>query len=108
MTTPKFHPGTFVSKSSGSDWVGRVVGNYNTNLTSEGVAVESFAHPGSVQIYPVKALHAVREPEITMDKATLLHTLRNPHGLSENHVRAARLQAADMIEVLFGDGWPIP
>ena len=54
--------------------------------------------------YPVKALHAVREPKITMCKSVLLHTLRNPHGLSEDQVRAARLQAADMIEALFGDG----
>ena len=29
---------------------------------------------------------------------TLLHLLRNPHGHSDDELRAARLQAAEMIE----------
>jgi dihydrofolate reductase (trimethoprim resistance protein) len=48
-----------VKKSTGSEWVGRVVGWYSTEQTPEGYAVESEAHKGSVQIYPAKALEAV-------------------------------------------------
>ena len=48
-----------VRKTSGSEWVGRICGTYSTPLTPEGYAVESEAHAGSVQIYPVKALEAV-------------------------------------------------
>jgi len=55
----KFRMGDLVKKSSGSEWVGRVVGWYSTNQTPEGYAVESEAHAGSVQIYPAKALEAV-------------------------------------------------
>lgn len=46
-------------KKSGAAWQGRVVGRYSTKLTPEGYAVESDAHPGSVQIYPVAALERV-------------------------------------------------
>lgn len=49
-----------VRKTSGSEWQGRVVGWYSTEQTPEGYAVESEAHCGSVQIYPAKALEAVR------------------------------------------------
>ena len=45
-----------VRKKSGSQWQGRVVGYYSTELTPEGYAVESETHKGSVQIYPAKAL----------------------------------------------------
>ena len=45
-----------VRKKSGAKWQGVVVGTYSTELTPEGYAVESDAHPGSVQIYPVSAL----------------------------------------------------
>ena len=47
-----------VRKTSGSEWQGRICGTYSTALTPEGYAVESEAHAGSVQIYPVKALEA--------------------------------------------------
>lgn len=55
----KFRMGDLVKKSTGSEWVGRVVGWYSTEQTKEGYAVESSAHRNSVQIYPAKALEAV-------------------------------------------------
>lgn len=55
----KFRMGDLVKKSTGSEWVGRVVGWYLTEQTPEGYAVESSAHRNSVQIYPAKALEAV-------------------------------------------------
>jgi dihydrofolate reductase (trimethoprim resistance protein) len=51
-----FQMGEPVRKKSGSEWEGRVVGRYGTELTPEGYAVESSAHAGSVQIYPASAL----------------------------------------------------
>ncbi|MBG9389886.1 trimethoprim-resistant dihydrofolate reductase DfrB [Caenimonas aquaedulcis] len=54
-----FGLGDHVRKKSGAAWQGRVVGWYSTTLTPEGYAVESEAHPGSVQIYPVGALERV-------------------------------------------------
>ncbi|MGA4640592.1 hypothetical protein ACQKC8_12555 [Stutzerimonas stutzeri] len=57
--TSKFAIGDRVKKTSGSEWVGRVVGWYSTEQTKEGYAVESSAHRNSVQIYPAKALEAV-------------------------------------------------
>lgn len=56
-----FKRGDLVRKRSGSAWEGRVVGEYSTTLTPEGYAVESIAHPGSVQIYPAAALVLVGE-----------------------------------------------
>lgn len=55
---PTFRRGDLVRKRSGSAWQGRVVGEYSTALTPDGYAVESDCHPGSVQIYPAKALEA--------------------------------------------------
>jgi dihydrofolate reductase (trimethoprim resistance protein) len=54
-----FGLGDRVRKKSGAAWQGRIVGWYSTQLTPEGYAVESEAHPGSVQIYPVAALERV-------------------------------------------------
>ena len=54
-----FGLGDRVRKRSGAAWQGCVVGWYSTTLTPEGYAVESEAHPGSVQIYPVAALERV-------------------------------------------------
>jgi dihydrofolate reductase (trimethoprim resistance protein) len=54
-----FDLGDRVRKKSGAAWQGHVVGWYRTSLTPEGYAVESEAHPGSVQIYPVAALERV-------------------------------------------------
>jgi hypothetical protein len=48
--------GTRVRKKSGSRWQGRVVGYYSTELTPQGVCIESENEPGSVQIYPIKAV----------------------------------------------------
>ena len=52
----KFKLGDYVAKTSGSQWSGRIVGEYSTELTPEGYAVESSTEHGSVQIYPAKAL----------------------------------------------------
>lgn len=57
--TATFGLGDRVRKKSGAAWQGRIVGWYSTQLTPEGYAVESEAHPGSVQIYPVAALERV-------------------------------------------------
>ena len=57
--TAVFGLGDRVRKKSGAAWQGRIVGWYSTKLTPEGYAVESEAHPGSVQIYPVAALERV-------------------------------------------------
>ena len=57
--TRKFQIGNFVRKIKGSQWQGHVCGTYSTSLTPEGYAVESDAHPGSVQIYPAAALELV-------------------------------------------------
>ena len=54
-----FALGDRVRKKSGAAWQGRIVGWYSTQLTPEGYAVESEAHAGSVQIYPVAALERV-------------------------------------------------
>lgn len=52
----KWDYGTRVRKISGGSWHGRVVGFYSTTLTPEGYSVESEREPGSVQLYPLKAL----------------------------------------------------
>lgn len=57
--SPKFKIGDRVRKISGSSWQGIIVGTYSTRLTPEGYCVESEREPGSVQIYPAKALELV-------------------------------------------------
>jgi dihydrofolate reductase (trimethoprim resistance protein) len=52
----KFKLGDLVRKTRGSQWHGRVVGFYSTELTPIGYAVESSTERGSVQIYPESAL----------------------------------------------------
>lgn len=52
----KFELGQRVTKSKGSQWTGRIVGFYSTDLTPIGYAVESETEKGSVQIYPEVAL----------------------------------------------------
>lgn len=52
----KYKFGDWVCKNSGSSWHGQIVGWYSTSFTSIGYAVESYYEPGSVQIYPEKAL----------------------------------------------------
>jgi hypothetical protein len=64
MNEPKFQIGDVVRKVSGSDWCGTVVGKYSTKQTPEGYCVESFYHPGSVQIYPAKALEPFCKTEL--------------------------------------------
>lgn len=56
----KFNLGDRVEKISGSSWRGYIVGFYATTLTPEGYAVESENEPGSVQIYPVTAIRALK------------------------------------------------
>ena len=51
--------GTRVRKVSGSSWQGKIVGYYSTDLTPNGYCIESEREPGSVQIYPEKALEFV-------------------------------------------------
>ena len=55
-THKTFGAGDKVRKVRGSQWRGRVVGWYSTELTPEGYAVESDTERGSVQIYPASAL----------------------------------------------------
>ena len=55
-THKTFRMGDTVRKVRGSQWHGRVVGQYSTELTPEGYAVESDTERGSVQIYPASAL----------------------------------------------------
>lgn len=59
----KFTLGCAVKKKSGSSWFGLVVGYYSTELTPRGYAVESGAHPGSVQIYPEAALENLKKDQ---------------------------------------------
>jgi len=59
----RWHLGTRVRKISGSEWQGRVVGFYSTDLTPEGYVVESEFHKHSAQLYPEKALEIVPESE---------------------------------------------
>lgn len=55
----KYKRGDRLRKTRGSEWQGRVVGFYSTELTPIGYCIESEFHRGSVQIYPEDAL----EPE---------------------------------------------
>jgi hypothetical protein len=57
--TPKFQIGDRVHKTKGSEWQGKIVGTYSTDLAPEGYCVESEVHKGSVQIYPASALELV-------------------------------------------------
>lgn len=59
QTHRSFLYGDAVEKIRGSQWRGRVVGWYATELTPEGYAVESATERGSVQIYPASALRKV-------------------------------------------------
>lgn len=58
-STWKYQLGDKVTKIKGSDWTGKVVGFYSTELTQRGYAVESEAHYGTVQIYTEVALELV-------------------------------------------------
>jgi hypothetical protein len=55
-------PRGWVQKKSGSQWRGKIVGEYRTDLTEIGYAVESYYEKGSVQIYPAKALEPWEPP----------------------------------------------
>lgn len=61
--TDKIPLRTRVRKKSGSEWQGRVVGYYSTDLTPNGICVESDAHAGSVQIYPAHALEQIGDDD---------------------------------------------
>ena len=52
----QFKIGDTVRKTKGSKWQGKIVGQYSTELTPNGYAVESDTETGSVQIYPASAL----------------------------------------------------
>jgi dihydrofolate reductase (trimethoprim resistance protein) len=53
-----FGVGDRVRKKSGAAWQGRIVGWYSTQLTPEGYAVESEAHPGSCRFTQSRRLSA--------------------------------------------------
>lgn len=55
----KWPIGSKVTKIKGSQWTGKVVGYYSTELTACGYAIESDTEKGSVQIYPEAALKSV-------------------------------------------------
>jgi R67 dihydrofolate reductase len=63
MSEPKFKRGDRVEKVSGASWRGVIVGEYATELTPEGYAVESEREKGSVQIYSAKALRLMWSDE---------------------------------------------
>ena len=102
----KFKCGDEVRKKSGSCWHGIVVGFYSTDLTPEGVAVESLTETGSVQIYPVKALELVKGAAVaptrtvTVDKAALGAVLQ---ALVNHPSRIRELQATREPVELFTD-----
>ena len=60
-TSGRFKIGDHVFKVKGSQWSGRIVGWYSTDLTPIGWAVESFIERDSVQIYPDAALELIDE-----------------------------------------------
>lgn len=62
-THTKFKLGDWVYKPKGSNWTGRVVGWYSTDLTPEGYCVESSRERGSVQIYPAAALERLTDDQ---------------------------------------------
>lgn len=72
----KFKRGDIVRKIKGSSWRGTVVGEYSTNLTPEGYAVESDSETGSVQIYPASAL----EPAEQLTPARMTDKKEHPHA----------------------------
>ena len=52
-----FQRGDLVKKrGTKGQWHGRICGEYSTDITPEGYAVESLLERGSVQIYPASAL----------------------------------------------------
>lgn len=53
--------GDRVTKVTGSQWTGKIVGFYSTLLTPIGYCVESEKEHGSVQIYPERALMRVKD-----------------------------------------------
>lgn len=57
----KYKLGDRLRKTKGSSWQGKVVGFYTTDLTTVGYAIESEREPGSVQIYPERALELVND-----------------------------------------------
>ena len=50
-------------KGSGGAWHGVIVGYYSTSKTEIGYNVESVYEPGSVQIYPARALEPWQPPQ---------------------------------------------
>lgn len=88
----KFRLGDPVRKTKGSQWSGRVVGFYSTELTPDGYAVESFTEKGSVQIYPGSALEPCEEPgecvAVPRELATrLCHTDYYTHLMARRELR---------------------
>ena len=62
---PKWLPWEFgqrVTKRTGSSWTGQICGWYTTTRTEIGFCVESENEPGSVHLYPMKALMLLQPP----------------------------------------------
>lgn len=89
---PKFKRGDIVRKTKGSQWRGKIVGEYSTELTPEGFNVESLFERGSVQLYPAAALEAVPEEESdvtslldrcldALDRIEAIHNLDDSYNL---------------------------
>lgn len=83
----KWTLGTRVTKIKGSNWTGKVVGFYSTDLTPEGYAVESETERGSVQIYPRAALQSRPSPDSevveavkAIDRAEMVTGRGDPEG----------------------------
>lgn len=80
--------GSRVRKRSGSSWSGKIVGYYSTALTPEGIAVESENEPGSVQIYPTKAMEMVERNDAS---PSLLDEVERLRGALEPFAHYAEL-----------------
>lgn len=77
MSKTKFKRGDYVRKISGSWWEGYVVGDYCTEQTPDGVAVQLPIKNGPVQIYPAAALEHTEPGNICFDLLAALTAARN-------------------------------
>ena len=99
-----FKIGDSVRKKSGSSWEGRIVGTYSIELTPEGYAVESFAHKGSVQIYPVNALEALAEQPSVREPLTDEQITRVWFESASGKITPTHIEFARAIEAMHGIG----
>jgi dihydrofolate reductase (trimethoprim resistance protein) len=94
----KFLVGDTVRKIKGSQWYGKVVGTYSTELTPEGYAVESFSEKGSVQIYPAAALESAQAAQApASDDARQIEDLPPDEQLAVLRRNRERLSAMGVV-----------